>query len=130
MANILVVDDDPDFVEVTRLILRSAGHTVESASSGKKALSAIKRSAPDLVVLDVMMEGVLDGYHLAQTINSDTNLHPIPIIMVSSIASSSMAGMFPTDEYLPVNAWISKPVQPEDLLRRVARLVGDPSSSS
>jgi len=45
--------------------------------------------------------------------------------MVSSIASSPAAEMFPTDEYIPIDMWISKPVQPEDLVRKVARLIGE-----
>jgi CheY-like chemotaxis protein len=56
--------------------------------------------------------------------HEDNTLRGIPVIMVSSIASSPAAEMFPTDEYLPIDMWISKPVQPEDLLQKVARLVG------
>lgn len=124
MARIMVVDDDPDFVEITRLILKARGYEVETASSGEMALRLIRHNPPDLLLLDVMMAGVLDGVHLARTLNADPQLHRVPIIMISSIASSPMADMFPTDEYLPIDIWISKPVQPDDLLKKVQRFVG------
>lgn len=122
MTKVLIVDDDPDFVEITRLILSAEGYEIESATSGDKALEMMRESPPDLVLLDVMMTGVLDGVHVAHAISSDPALSHIPIIMISSIADSAMADVFPTDEYLPIDTWISKPVQPADLLEKVARL--------
>jgi CheY-like chemotaxis protein len=125
MAKILVVDDDPDFVEITRLILKAKGYEVESAPNGDKALQMMRQSPPDLVLLDVMMSSILDGVHVVNTMREDAMLRHIPVIMVSSIASSPAAEMFPTDEYIPIDMWISKPVQPEDLVRKVARLIGE-----
>ena len=124
MSRILVVDDDPDFVEITRLILKAKGYELETASSGDVALSMLQESPPDLVLLDVMMTGVLDGVHVAYAISEDDVLSNLPVIMISSITNSSMAGFFPTDEYLPVDTWLSKPVQPEDLIRKVEELIG------
>ncbi len=124
MTRILVVDDDPDFCEIARLILQREGYEVESALDGQTAMIRIRQDAPDLILLDVMMTGVLDGVSLAHAIESAPELHHIPIIMVSSIASSPMSAMFPTDEYLPIDAWLSKPVSPETLIREVGRLVG------
>ena len=127
MTTILVVDDDPDFVEITRMILTAEGYTVETAANGDEALQRLRESPPSLLLLDVMMAGPLDGVNLAHVMEEDEELHKIPILMISSIADSPMAPMFPTDEYLPVDGWISKPVQPEQLLKRVRRLVGQPS---
>lgn len=129
MARILVVDDDPDFVEITRLILKAKGYEVESAPNGDKALEMMRQSPPDLVLLDVMMSSILDGVHVVNTMREDDLLRHVPVIMVSSIASSPAAEMFPTDEYVPIDMWISKPVQPDDLLRKVARLIGEAGSS-
>jgi CheY-like chemotaxis protein len=123
MARILVVDDDPDFVEITRLILRARGYEVETASSGDMALRMMHATPPHLVLLDVMMATVLDGLNVVHVMRDDPALRDIPIIMASSIASSAMADMFPTDEYIPIDVWISKPVQPDDLLSKVARLL-------
>lgn len=120
---ILVVDDDPDFVEITRMILSAEGYEVMTASSGDQALQVMRETPPDLLILDVMMVGVLDGVNLAHVMEEDPTLHHIPILMVSSITSSPMAPMFPTDEYLPIDGWISKPVQPKQLLAEVRRLL-------
>jgi CheY-like chemotaxis protein len=124
MTMVMVVDDDPDFVEITRLILRSKGYDVCTASSGDMALRMMRASPPDLVLLDVMMSSVLDGVGVAHAMDDDDALRDIPVIMISSIADSPSAAMFPTDDHLPIDMWISKPVQPADLLKRVARLVG------
>ena len=123
MATILVVDDDPDFVEITRLILKSEGYVVRTASNGDMALRLAREEPPDLILLDVMMTGVLDGVQVAHTLRQDPALSPVPVIMVSSMPNSSQADLFPTDEYLPIDTWISKPVQPADLKRKVARFL-------
>ena len=123
MTRILVVDDDPDFVEITRTILEAKGYEVQTASSGAQALPAMRESKPDLVLLDVMMSSVLDGVNLSHAMHADPALRQVPIIMISSIAESPSAGFFPTDEYVPIDAWISKPFQPDDLLKKVASLL-------
>ena len=128
MARILVVDDDPDFVEITRMVLTAKGYEVDSASDGSMALRKLRETPADLVLLDVMMSSVLDGVHLAHVIQEDETLRGTPVIMISSIANSPNADRFPTDEYLPVDAWMSKPVQPDALVEKVARLVGAPQS--
>ena len=119
MAKILVVDDDPDFVEITRIILEAHDYQVISAPNGEQALAKMRQDKPDLVLLDVMMSHVLDGLEVSKEMQADVELRKIPIIVVSSITDSPHAGMFPTDEYLPIDVWISKPVQPDDLLKKV-----------
>jgi CheY-like chemotaxis protein len=121
MSRILVVDDDPDFVEIVRLVLQREGYEVVTAPDGDTALRIMQESPPDLILLDVMMKGVLDGVATARAIGDDEIMHQTPLIMVSSITSSPMAEFFPTDEYLPIDTWISKPIQPEDLLKTVER---------
>jgi len=120
MAKILVVDDDPDFSEITRTILQANGYEVSTATNGDEALKLMHQDVPDLVLLDVMMSSVLDGVNVSHAMNEDPVLKRVPIVMLSSIASSPEAGMFPTDEYLPIDAWLSKPVQPKELLAKVA----------
>jgi CheY-like chemotaxis protein len=123
MARILIVDDDPDFVEISRMILQSNGYEITSASNGDQALQSMRHDPPDLVLLDVMMSTVLDGLNVSHEMQADSNLKNIPVIMVSSIISSPHAGMFPTDEYIPIDAWITKPMDPDDLLAKVGRLI-------
>lgn len=125
---VLVVDDDPDFVEITRMILEARGYQVISAMNGNQALANMQQERPDLVILDVMMSCVLDGLDVTRKMQADAELRVIPVIMVSSIASSPYADMFPTDEHLSVDAWISKPVQPDDLLKTVLQCLTRPIS--
>ncbi|MGI6380722.1 MAG: response regulator transcription factor [Anaerolineae bacterium] len=122
MSKVLVVDDDPDFCEITRLILSKRGYEVETASNGDMALRMMREERPAVVVLDVMMAGVLDGVSVAHAMANEPDLCKVPIVMVSSIASSQSADMFPTDDYIPIDAWISKPVQPDELIATVSRL--------
>ncbi len=121
MAKILVVDDDPDFVEITRLILESNNYEVISAHDSADALDKMHQEKPDLVLLDIMMTQILDGLTVPREMLTDPDLERIPIIVVSSITSSPHIGEFPTDEYLAVDDWISKPVQPGILLEKVKR---------
>ena len=124
MAQILVVDDDPDFCEITRTVLEGAGHQVRTAANGNQAMASLRSQPPDLVILDVMMSSVLDGLDVSDRMQADARLKKIPIIMVSSIASSDYAGMFPTDAYVGIDAWMSKPVAPQALLAKVSEFVG------
>ncbi|MCX7706879.1 MAG: response regulator [Anaerolineae bacterium] len=123
MAKILIVDDDPDFVEMTRLILERAGHQVLDATSGDEGFARAKQEKPDLIILDVIMDTVLDGVSTSQRIHDDPELRALPIIMVTSIANTDYAELFPTDEYIHIDAFMSKPITPAALLRQVDRLL-------
>lgn len=119
MAKILVVDDDPDFVRATKLVLEKNGHEVISASSGDSGFRQAKAERPALVVLDVIMDTVLDGLSVTQRMHDDAELEDIPIIMVTSIANTDYAELFPTDEYIHINAFLSKPFSAEALMKQV-----------
>jgi len=121
--HILIVDDDPDFVEIGRMVLEGAGYRVTSAASGDEGLTAMRRQQPDLVILDVMMKGVLDGVSASRRMKAEHGLARTPILMISSITGSEYAGMFPTDEFIPVDNFLSKPVSPERLLSEIRRLL-------
>lgn len=122
MSKVLLVDDDPDFVEIARTVLESRGHTVTTAASGDQALERMRADKPDIVLLDIMMATVLDGLNVSQVMREDPELKHVPIVMVTSIANTPHAGLFPTDDYLSVDGWISKPVNPAELLQTVERL--------
>lgn len=123
MTKVLIVDDDPDFVEITTIILKEGGYEIDSAPSGDEALKKMRASRPDLLLLDVMMSSVLDGVNVSFAMSQDPELAKVPIVMISSIPDSPHADQFPTDEYVPISAWITKPVQPDNLLKTVKRLV-------
>jgi len=123
-VQILVVDDDPDMIEFTRTVLtKDGGYEVFSAANGAQALEIMKAEPPDLVLLDVMMDSPLDGVNLARKMTLDTILSEIPVIMVSSIEHSEYADRLPDDMRIPIDAWISKPVDPDHLLRTVRRFL-------
>jgi len=124
MAKILVVDDDPDFVRITSKILRSAGYEVSSAANGAKALQAMRKERPDLVLLDIMMSYVLDGLDVSREMAQDSDLAGIPVIMVTSLTAIKDTEMVPGDEFVPVDEWLTKPVSPQTLLERVAQALG------
>jgi len=120
---ILVVDDDPDFVEVVRLALAAEGWEVCAASSGEQALATMRLSKPDLVILDIMMHGVLDGLRTAREMRADDKLRTTPILMVSSIDESGFAGLLPQGGELPADNLLLKPVETSLLLSEARRLL-------
>ena len=122
-GKVLIVDDDPDFVEYTRIVLDSQGYAVRTAATAEVALRMMREDRPDVVLLDVMMSYVLDGINIARQMREDPELRDVPVIMISAIVSRQEAGLFPTDEYLSVDAFMSKPVDPADLLVQVGKLV-------
>lgn len=124
MAKVLVVDDDPDFVKVTSKILKKAGHEVVSAANGAKALKTMRQTPPDVVLLDIMMSYILDGLDVSREMATDPALKDVPVIMVTSLTGVKGSAMFPTDEYIPVDEWLSKPIDPDALLARVNEAVG------
>lgn len=122
-GKILVVDDDPDFVEYTRIVLESQGYQVQTAATTELALQMMREDKPDVVLLDVMISYVLDGLNVTHRMRDDPNLRDVPVIMISAIVNREEAGLFPTDEYLSVDAFMTKPIDPADLLKQVGKLI-------
>lgn len=129
MARILIVDDDPDMVLAARICLEGAGHEVLAASSSSEGLKKIQEEAPDLLVLDVMMGTTTEGFQTALTLRSPDPKSPyaayrqIPILMLTAIHSTTPLRFGPDEEYLPVDAFIDKPFEPETFLRKVETLL-------
>jgi DNA-binding response OmpR family regulator len=78
---------------------------------------------PDIVLLDVMMATTLEGVDVSRRMAANSSLRDIPIIMISSIDSSWHADKLPDNLHLPIDAWISKPVDPEHLLNTIRRFL-------
>jgi DNA-binding response OmpR family regulator len=116
---VLIIDDDPAFVKATQAILEAHGYEVFSASGGEAGLAKAVELTPDLVLLDVMMDWVLDGVSVSRSMMEEPTLRKVPIIMVTSIRGSEYRDAFPQDEYLHINSWLDKPCSPEDLLSEV-----------
>ncbi|NOQ39715.1 MAG: response regulator [Anaerolineales bacterium] len=123
MTTILIVDDDPDFVNATRIVLEKEGYQVERAAGGKEGFQNARKNKPDLVILDVMMDSVLDGVSVSRKMNEDDATRDIPIVMVTSIANTDYAELFPTDEYIHIDAFLSKPIDPGKLIKKIRRIL-------
>jgi CheY-like chemotaxis protein len=118
---ILVIDDDPIFVKSTTAVLQSRGYQVDSAQNAEEALAKMSQERPDLVLLDVMMDWVLEGVTISQEMMSQKELQRVPIIMITSIRDSEYRGLFPQDQYLHINSWLDKPCPPDKLLSEVEK---------
>ena len=123
MSKILIVDDDPSFLEATQILMEHEGHQVECVSGGKKGFVAALARHPDLIILDVMMDSVLDGVSTCRKMHGNPDTTDIPIVMVTSIANTDYAALFPTDEYIHMDAFLSKPVDPERLIKKIRRIL-------
>lgn len=119
MAKVLVVDDDPDFVKVTSKILEKAGHEAVSAANGAEALKVMREDTPDVVLLDIMMSYILDGLDVSRKMAEDPDLQDVPVIMVTALTGVKGSQVFPGGEYISVDEWLSKPVDPDTLVQRV-----------
>ena len=125
MAKILVIDDDPDIVSAVRMVLESGGHQVISAANGKQGLERIESDVPELIVLDVMMETHTEGFELAIKLHSPDPASKwkayknIPILMLTAIHSTTPLRYEPDIDYLPVELFVDKPIDPDDLLGKV-----------
>lgn len=122
---ILVVDDDPDLREATAVILTGAGYEVWQASCAKEAQLKLATHLPDLVLLDVMMETDTEGFHLAYQIRINPRLKNVPIIMLTSMEEKTgeLMDLENDKEFLPVQAFLRKPLDAKVLKEKVAELV-------
>lgn len=125
MAKILIIDDDPDIVTAVRMTLESVGHRVIEAPSGEDGLAVLKVERPDLIILDVMMETHTEGFQLALKLHSPdptselAPLKDIPILMLTAIHSTTPLRFEPDIDYLPVELFVDKPIDPDDLISKV-----------
>ncbi len=129
MAKILVIDDDPDMILASRLPLEAAGHTVMEARNGSEGLKRIQAQRPDLIILDVMMDSATEGFQLALELrNRDPEseyaaFRDIPILMLTAIHTTTPLRFGPEEDYLPVDDFVEKPVDPDVLIKKVAALL-------
>jgi len=121
MAKILLVDDDDDFVQINKALLEKEGHQVIFAYNPREGMENLKKSKPDLLVLDVMMQEPDDGFAMAQKIRLEKN--KIPIIMLTSVSKVTGLKYGKDKEMVPVNEFLEKPVAAETLLKTVKKYV-------
>jgi len=121
-AKILLIDDDVDFVESTKIILESKPYEVIVAGNGDEGLQKAGEVNPDLILLDVIMP-VKDGFTAAEQLKKDPQLSKIPVLMLTAFAAKRGETSIPVSRGFTLEAedYIDKPVSPEELLTRVAK---------
>jgi DNA-binding response OmpR family regulator len=121
---VLLVDDDPDFIEANSIVLEASGFEVITASSGADGLKMVMEEKPDVVILDVMMENTDEGFAVARRIRS--KLHSaVPIIMFTSVGKVTGYDFNPEEnpDFFPVDVFLEKPVPPSILVNRVREVL-------
>jgi len=131
---ILIIEDDTDLVEAMKMMLRNRGYNIATAYDPKEGWKKLGSEKPDLIILDVMFgsSGEAKGFDFAQKIRYQKEFSSIPVLMLTAINSIKPAfGFSPeTDgEFLPVDAFIDKPVNSEELYRKVEDLLRRKSST-
>jgi len=128
-AKILVIDDDPDFVDAVTPILESAFYNVVTASNPEEGKQKLLSDKPDLILLDIMMDSLFDGFSLCHSIKTSKEYKEFkdtPIIFISAVKEKTGSrfqfkaeeqGMVGPDDY------IDKPVKPDDLIARIEKLL-------
>jgi len=117
---ILLVDDDPDFVEAVKVIVESGGYEVRVAYDGQEGLEAIAEEKPDLIVLDVMMP-VMNGHEACAKLKNDPDTAEIPIILLTAVAERVTTSTYSHRDMLESEAedYMPKPVEPAELLELI-----------
>jgi DNA-binding response OmpR family regulator len=125
---IVVTDDDPEIRDTLQAMLEARGYAAVTAADRRAGMATIRRERPDLVILDVMMESWQDGFEMSREMRKDPELKSIPILMLTAVGDrtgidvKSSAG---DPKWLPVDAYLEKPVEPDVLFSRIEELLLD-----
>jgi CheY-like chemotaxis protein len=122
-GKVLVIDDDPDFVEFTRIILEAGGYSVVCAYNADQGLSLMRTEHPDLALLDILMSYTMEGLDVRRAMCEDVELRNIPLIVISAVFTDANALQCEGKESPPIVAFLTKPVEPNELLSLVARAI-------
>lgn len=123
---LLMIDDDPDFVEVIVSILEDADYEVDAKYNPDDGFQALKTGSYDLLLLDVLMGRGAEGIMIARKIGDDEKLRETPILIITGMREQ-IAFLFPGQpvhpSFVPVDELIEKPVEPDLLLEKVSKLL-------
>jgi DNA-binding response OmpR family regulator len=120
MALIAIIDDDPDILDASSLVLKSKGYDVVTATNPQDAYKIVKERKPNLIILDVMMDEPDDGFYLAQKFRKEGIT--TPILMYTSV-SKTIGLDFGKNEMVPVDDFVEKPISPDELVAKVTMLL-------
>ena len=117
----LVVDDEKDVIDYITIVLESAGFEVISSESGSNCFKLVESERPDLIILDVMMETITEGFIIGDELKYNSKYHSIPIILLSGIENN--IGFPINKSSIPGDDYIEKPVNPHDLLEAIKKFL-------
>ncbi len=120
---VLVVDDDVDFVKPIKRLLEVNGYEVIAAQDGRDGIEKACRNRPDVILLDVMMTRLSEGFDTFRELRARPETKNIPVIMTTSINAKVPFKFGPDKTWLPVDRFIEKPVSPETLLKEVKQAI-------
>lgn len=123
MKTILVVDDDPDTRAFLTTVLQDHGFATVTAEDGVQALARIEEKAPDLIALDITMPEK-SGVAVYRKVKEDSRWKNIPIMIITGISDEFEKFISSRRQVPPPEAYISKPVEPDDLVRKVRKILG------
>jgi len=117
---ILLIDDDPDFVEAVKVIVENGGYEVKVAYDGQEGLEAVEEEKPDLIVLDVMMP-VMNGHEACAKLKGNKDTADIPVILLTAVADRVTTSTYTHRDMLESEAedYMPKPVEPKELLELI-----------
>lgn len=125
-GRILIIDDDPDITEAMTVVLENKGYDVASAADGSAGMAQVQAQRPDLIILDVMMRTSQEGFELSRQLKGSAEYRDIPILMLTAVKDKTGLDFKSTagdQSWLPVEAFLDKPVKPDVLLEKVASLL-------
>ncbi len=120
---ILIIDDDIDLVEIIRVTLENENYDVIDAQNGDRGVAMAKDRNPDLILLDVMMTKVDEGFQVAYELRGDPATRDIPILMLTAVVDQTGFDFNPDKDadFLPVDEFLEKPVSPRRLVDMVRK---------
>ena len=128
---ILLVDDDPDFLEMNRPVLEAKGYRVVCSPDPQAALARMAEEKPHLVITDLMMKSLDSGFSFARKIKSDPRFQEIPVIIVTAVSSRLRLDFSPRSleelAAMKADAYFDKPVAPDALLAKIQELLNRPA---
>jgi DNA-binding response OmpR family regulator len=121
---VVCIEDEPEMIDLVRLILGRKGYDVIGANGGIEGLDAVRREHPDIILLDLMMPD-MDGWEVYQQIKADPALKQIPVVVVTAKAQSidKVLGL----HIAKVDDYITKPFGPQELLESIEKILSVPS---
>jgi putative two-component system response regulator/two-component system glycerol uptake and utilization response regulator len=123
--SVLVADDDKVFVAAVTAVLQSR-YSVRTAFNGKEALEQAKQDPPDLIVLDVMMDYMSEGFDVARKLRTNPETKTIPLIMLTGVDRMYNYRLEQDESWVPCDRYLEKPIGPETLLAEVEALLKSP----